>query len=153
MGSKNTWQFVLRWSVHIIFRTKLIIKKLAVKKLTSYMCIHKKEYGTAVSFEDRRKMRCLILSKSNDAYDHDIFTINLQFELKKHCIFYIYLQPRGRKNDLQNVRKGGQDLTSHDESKHRSPTSQTSPKVHTWFFFLSFAMVYTINLSHSFVSI
>ncbi|RLM87063.1 protein TPX2 [Panicum miliaceum] len=32
---------------------------------------------------------------------------------------------RGRKNEQQIVRKGGQD---HDEGKRRSPTSQTSPK-------------------------
>jgi hypothetical protein len=100
------------------------------------MCLHKKENGTAVPFEDQRKMRCLILSKSNDAYyDHDIFTINLQSELKKHCIFYIYLQSRGRKNEVQNVRKGGQELTPHEESKRRSPTSQTSPKVRSNIFF------------------
>lgn len=34
------------------------------------------------------------------------------------------------KNEQQNFRKGGQDSASHDESKRRSPTSQTSPKVH-----------------------
>ncbi|KAK3129833.1 hypothetical protein QOZ80_6BG0485320 [Eleusine coracana subsp. coracana] len=39
------------------------------------------------------------------------------------------VEPRGRKNEMQNVRKGsGQDLMSHDEGKRRSPTSQTSPK-------------------------
>uniref|UniRef100_A0A0A9CI54 TPX2 C-terminal domain-containing protein n=1 Tax=Arundo donax TaxID=35708 RepID=A0A0A9CI54_ARUDO len=37
-------------------------------------------------------------------------------------------EPRGRKNEEQNIRKGGQDLMSHDEGKRRSPTSQTSPK-------------------------
>uniref|UniRef100_A0A0D9XCB5 TPX2 C-terminal domain-containing protein n=1 Tax=Leersia perrieri TaxID=77586 RepID=A0A0D9XCB5_9ORYZ len=35
---------------------------------------------------------------------------------------------RGRKNEPQIFRKGGQDLTTQDESKRRSPTSQTSPK-------------------------
>ncbi|KAF8754431.1 hypothetical protein HU200_011475 [Digitaria exilis] len=39
------------------------------------------------------------------------------------------IEPRGRKNDQQNVRKGvHQDLMSNDEGKHRSSTSQTSPK-------------------------
>ncbi|WVZ64375.1 hypothetical protein U9M48_013899 [Paspalum notatum var. saurae] len=38
-------------------------------------------------------------------------------------------EPRGRKNEQQNVRKGGQDqLVSHDEGKRRSSTSQSSPK-------------------------
>uniref|UniRef100_A0A453KKX6 TPX2 C-terminal domain-containing protein n=1 Tax=Aegilops tauschii subsp. strangulata TaxID=200361 RepID=A0A453KKX6_AEGTS len=32
------------------------------------------------------------------------------------------------KNEQQNFRKGGQDSATHDESKRRSPTSQTSPK-------------------------
>uniref|UniRef100_A0A0D3H4Z6 TPX2 C-terminal domain-containing protein n=1 Tax=Oryza barthii TaxID=65489 RepID=A0A0D3H4Z6_9ORYZ len=35
---------------------------------------------------------------------------------------------RGRKNEPQNLRKGGQDSITLDESKRRSPTSQTSPK-------------------------
>ncbi|KAF8711532.1 hypothetical protein HU200_028975 [Digitaria exilis] len=39
------------------------------------------------------------------------------------------IEPRGRKNDQQNVRKGvHQDLVSNDEGKRRSSTSQTSPK-------------------------
>ncbi|TVU09097.1 hypothetical protein EJB05_42537, partial [Eragrostis curvula] len=37
-------------------------------------------------------------------------------------------ESRGRKSEVQNVRKGSQDLTPHDEGKRRSPTSQTSPK-------------------------
>ncbi|XP_066390065.1 protein WVD2-like 4 isoform X2 [Miscanthus floridulus] len=39
-------------------------------------------------------------------------------------------KPRGRKNEQQNVRKGGhQDMLSHDEGKRRSSsTAQTSPK-------------------------
>ncbi|XP_062194796.1 microtubule-destabilizing protein 60-like [Phragmites australis] len=37
-------------------------------------------------------------------------------------------ESRGRKNEQQNVRKGGQDLMSDDEGKRRSSTSQTSPK-------------------------
>uniref|UniRef100_A0ACD5YAL8 Uncharacterized protein n=1 Tax=Avena sativa TaxID=4498 RepID=A0ACD5YAL8_AVESA len=36
-------------------------------------------------------------------------------------------EPR-RKNEQQSVRKGGPDLATQDESKRRSPTSQTSPK-------------------------
>ncbi|KAF7058530.1 hypothetical protein CFC21_065565 [Triticum aestivum] len=32
------------------------------------------------------------------------------------------------KNEQQNFRKGGQDSATHDESKRRSPTLQTSPK-------------------------
>ncbi|XP_066399231.1 microtubule-destabilizing protein 60-like [Miscanthus floridulus] len=38
-------------------------------------------------------------------------------------------EPHGRKNEQQNVQKGGhQDMLSHDEGKRRSSTSQTSPK-------------------------
>ncbi|KQJ89789.1 protein TPX2 isoform X1 [Brachypodium distachyon] len=38
-------------------------------------------------------------------------------------------EPRGRKNEQESIRKGGhQDMTTHDEIKRRSPTSQTSPK-------------------------
>ncbi|KAM0907050.1 hypothetical protein ACQ4PT_016384 [Festuca glaucescens] len=39
-------------------------------------------------------------------------------------------EPRS-KNEQQNFRKGGPDSATHDESKRRSPTSETSPKKST----------------------